>query len=150
VLNVSRSNGFATGGKNMSELARGLLVCACAVVGLSFSTTQSSAAVPVGTVIGVFSNPVYSGFVSNDPTVGQKTFYNNSATAPSTTIIGRNYIQWGVNPGLPFGTPYSMLTFTGNSYAPLIERLIPLTQVHLYVVWASGWIAPSVSSDSHA
>ena len=32
----------------------------------------------------------------------------------------------------------------------LAERLIPLTQVHLYVVWASGWIAPSVSSDSHA
>ena len=67
-------------------------------------------------IIGVFSNPVLSGYVANDPNVGDLTFFNNSATAGASLSIfnGGSSMKWGTNPPPQDpNTNFSELDFVG-------------------------------------
>ena len=86
-------------------------VLAAAVVG-----TFSSISAQADTIIGVFSNPIDSGFILNDPGLGQTTFSDNSSTAPASTFItnGGSTLQWGTQSPIT-DHAFSRLTFTGAS-----------------------------------
>lgn len=89
---------------------------------------NSQATVAQGTIIGVFSNPVSSGQVVNDPVFGASTFANDTTTAvysinnstnptlggtPPQQLTGSSLI-WGNDPGTSGFTTYSELEFFGN------------------------------------
>jgi hypothetical protein len=86
-----------------------LLVAAAVIVG--GATAQAD------TVVGVFSDPALTGFVANDPNIGDATFFDNSAVAPFfiTYPNGGSSIQWGWNPSppQPANTIFSQLDFVG-------------------------------------
>jgi hypothetical protein len=111
----------------MSKSTVGALLGAVALTAMTLSpTTGASATVAEFQMMGVFSDPVYLGSILNTPAVGEKTFYDNSATAPASTIISSDgsTLQWGTNPATPVGTNYSLLQFTG-AMLPLGDNTIP-------------------------
>jgi hypothetical protein len=112
----------------MHNSVRNALLCGAtaATVGC-FSTVAWSAVITQAQIKGVFSNPVYTGSVLNTPAVGQKTFFNNSATAPSATSISPDgsTLQWGTNVPISPGTNYSLLKFTGAT-VPLKDMATPI------------------------
>ena len=97
----------------------GLVVC------LGCTPALASVPAPTGQIVGTFSDPIYSGSVLNAPVLGQRTFYDNSSTAPATTFINGNILTWGTNTGNPFpGTDYSTLTFSGAT-VPYADQTSP-------------------------
>src|SRR5882757_7838266 len=58
-------------------------------VALALGTPQARAngLPPGGTIIGVFSNPIYSGFVTHDPNISSSAYFDNTATAPLSLSI---------------------------------------------------------------
>ena len=66
-------------------------------------------AIVVTPLYGVFSDPITSGNILNDPTVGQQSFLNNSATAYDPITNSGSTLTWGTN------SASSTLTFTGNT-----------------------------------
>jgi hypothetical protein len=111
----------------MPRIFNNLALCAVAISGCGVSTAVSAAA-PEEQIVGVFSDPVFIGYLFNNPTVGAKTFEDYSAAAPATTFIspdGRT-IQWGANSGsAPIGTPFSTLTFSGD-FVPDADQSTPI------------------------
>jgi hypothetical protein len=72
-----------------------IAVSVCAVA-LALGTPQARAngLAGGGTIIGIFSDPIYSGFVTHDPTISSPpVYFNNSATAPLSTFIVNRQIQ---------------------------------------------------------
>jgi len=74
------------------------------------------------TIIGVFSNPVLTGNVLNDPAVGNLTYFDNTVSAAvgaasgaGAGCLGSNMLCWGVSTsGVPLSQSYSELAFTGT------------------------------------
>ena len=97
----------------MREHKRAALLSGAAAIALGFSIQASMATIVGGQVTAVFSDPVYAGWIYNDPSVGLRTYMDSSTTAPPYFIDNGNSIQWGGNFTSPIGTNYSTLTFTG-------------------------------------
>src|SRR6185437_13871774 len=96
-------------GATMPRMCKSLALCAVAISGCGASTA-APAAVTDERIVGVFSDPVFVGYISNDTTVGEKTFADYSANAPATTFISPDgsAIQWGSNTSsVPIGPPFS-------------------------------------------
>ena len=107
-----------------------LTVCG---VALALGTLQARAGgLPTGgAIIGVFSDPIYSGFVTHDPSLSASTYLDNSATAPfSLSIVNStdptlggtpplqaigSKLQWGSNgdPSIDPSQTFSELIFFG-------------------------------------
>ncbi len=106
-----------------------LSVCGLA---LALATTQARAngLTPGGTIIGIFSDPIYSGFVTHDPTIDSPpAYFDNSATAPlSTSIVNStdptlagtpplqatgSKLQWGSDGSVDPSESFSELIFFG-------------------------------------
>lgn len=82
-----------------------------------------------GTIIGVFSDPIYSGFVSHDPNISSSTYFDNTATAPlSLSIVNStdptlggtpalqatgSKLQWGSDNSVDPSEQFSELIFFG-------------------------------------
>jgi hypothetical protein len=50
---------------------------------LGMAQARADGLTPGGTIIGIFSDPIYSGFVTHDPTISSPpAYFDNSATAP--------------------------------------------------------------------
>ncbi len=109
----------------MLGFVRGAILTGSAVVALGSSPSSSWASVAEEQITGVFSDPLYAGYIDNTPAVGAKTYYDNSATAPASTTISGGTLTWGTNPPTAVGTNYSTLTFTGN-YVPFADQTSPL------------------------
>ncbi len=84
---------------------------------------HSQATVAQGTIIGVFSNPIFSGQVVNDPLLGTSTIANNTSTAvysinnstnPAPGHLTGSSLIWGNDPGTSGFTTFSELQFFGN------------------------------------
>ncbi len=89
-----------------------LTVCG---VALALGTLQARAGgLPTGgTIIGVFSDPIYSGFVTHDPSLSSSTYFDNSATAPfSLSIVNSTNPTLGGTP--PLQTTGSKLQWVSN------------------------------------
>src|ERR1700722_5928205 len=116
------------GGGNM-RIKIGVSVCA---VALALGTPQARAngLAGGGTLIGVFSDPIYSGFVPHDPTISSPpTYFDNSATAPLSlsivnstdpTLAGTpalqatgSKLQWGSDASVDPSEQFSELIFFG-------------------------------------
>jgi len=101
-------------------------------VALALGITQAQAnGLPTGgTIIGVFSDPIYSGFVTHDPTISSPpTYFDNSATAPLSlsivnstdpTLAGTpalqatgSKLQWGSDASVDPSEQFSELIFFG-------------------------------------
>jgi PEP-CTERM motif len=111
----------------MPKISSGLAIYT-AVIGAFTVSTAVSAATPEEQLTGVFSDPVYVGYIFNNPGVGQKTYADYSAAAPATTFISPDgsTIQWGTNTAPPdVGTPYSTLTFSGD-FVPNTDQAAPI------------------------
>jgi hypothetical protein len=108
----------------MSRLFTFSLLCGAA---WAFAVTAASAATAEDQIIGVFSDPIYSGFDANNPNVGDKLFIDNSSTAPASTFIEGGTLTWGAEPPPPptVGTNFSQLTFTG-SFVPFGDQNTPV------------------------
>jgi hypothetical protein len=66
-----------------------IALSACGLA-LALGTPQARAdgLTPGGTIIGIFSDPIYSGFVTHDPTIDSPpAYFDNSATAPLSLSI---------------------------------------------------------------
>jgi hypothetical protein len=78
-------------------------------VALALGTPQAQAGgslPPGGTIIGVFSDPIYSGFVTHDPNIFSSTYFDNTATAPfSLSIVNSTNPALEGTPPLPGSTP---------------------------------------------
>jgi PEP-CTERM motif len=77
-------------------------------VALALGTLQARAdGLPAGgTIIGVFSDPIYSGFVTHDPNIFTSTYFDNTATAPfSLSIVNSTNPALEGTPPLPGETP---------------------------------------------
>src|SRR6185437_15321811 len=114
-------------GATMPRMCKSLALCAVAISGCGASTA-APAAVTDERIVGVFSDPVFVGYISNDTTVGEKTFADYSANAPATTFISPDgsAIQWGSNTSsVPIGTPFSELTFNGD-FVPDADQSTPI------------------------
>ena len=94
---------------------------ALAVVGM-FGSGHAEADVLAGQqIIGVFSNPVFSGNILNDPSLGQTTFMDNSSSSAATDNVITNNgsssstLSWGAQPPGTINPAfqYSQLTFSG-------------------------------------
>jgi hypothetical protein len=83
-----------------------LSVCGIA---LTLGTVQARAGgslPPGGTIIGVFSDPIYSGFVTHDPNIFTSTYFDNTKTAPlSLSIVNSTNPALEGTPPLPGETP---------------------------------------------
>src|ERR1700722_15488272 len=83
-----------------------LSVCGIA---LALGTVQARAGgslPPGGTIIGVFSDPIYSGFVTHDPNIFTSTYFDNTKTAPlSLSIVNSTNPALEGTPPLPGQTP---------------------------------------------
>jgi hypothetical protein len=92
---------------------------ATALTILCWSAAYSFATVAVeeGTITGVFTAPVYTGFVANDPDDGFATYFDNSRTAPATTSISSDgsTLTWG----------NSSIQFTGAP-VPVADTTTPI------------------------
>ncbi len=83
-----------------------------------------------GTIIGIFSDPIYSGFVTHDPTISSPpTYFDNTATAPLSlsivnstdpTLAGTpplqatgSKLQWGADASVDPSEQFSELIFFG-------------------------------------
>jgi len=116
---------------------------ALAIAGFGLDRAQAGTVTAGDTIIGIFSSPVLSGYLLNDPAVGQTTFMDNTGTAVSsiansadpTLVAGPppiqatgSVLQWGTdNPGgAPSAQGVSQLTFSG---APIPNT--PLSQTFL-------------------
>jgi hypothetical protein len=111
----------------MPRIFNSLALCAVAIGGYGVSTTAFAAATEEK-FVGVFSDPVFVGYLFNNPTVGAKLFQDYSADAPATTFISPDgsTIQWGANSGsVPIGTPFSTLTFSGD-FVPDADQSTPI------------------------
>ena len=111
----------------MPRIFNSLALCAVAIGGYGVSTTAFAAATEEK-FVGVFSDPVFVGYLFNTPTVGAKLFQDYSADAPATTFISPDgsTIQWGANSGgVPIGTPFSTLTFSGD-FVPDADQSTPI------------------------
>jgi len=111
----------------MPRMCKSSAPCVIAIIGCGVSTAVSAAATDER-IVGVFSDPVFVGYVFNDPSVGEKTFADYSAKAPATTFISPDgsTIQWGANTGaVPVGTPFSELTFSGD-FVPDADQSTPI------------------------
>jgi len=87
-------------------------------------STCAQANVVQGTILGIFSNPILSGNVANDPFLGQLTFFDNTGTAVVSinnsvdpTVAGTplqqttgSAMNWGALSG---GVGFSTLVFFG-------------------------------------
>jgi hypothetical protein len=114
-------------GAMMPRIFNSLALCAVAIGGYGVSTTAFAAATEEK-FVGVFSDPVFVGYLFNNPTVGSKLFQDYSANAPATTFISTDgsTIQWGTNSGgVPIGTPFSTLTFSGD-FVPDADQSTPI------------------------
>jgi hypothetical protein len=77
-------------------------------VALALGTLQARAdgLPPGGTIIGIFSDPIYSGFVTHYPNISSSTYFDNSATAPlSLSIVNSTDPTLEGTPPLPGETP---------------------------------------------
>jgi hypothetical protein len=77
-------------------------------VALALGTLQARAdgLPPGGTIIGIFSDPIYSGFVTHDPNISSSTYFDNTATAPrSLSIVNSTDPTLEGTPPLPGETP---------------------------------------------
>jgi hypothetical protein len=110
----------------MSKLKVVSILGVVALTATTLSATNAAAVVPEFQMTGAFSDPVYLGNVLNTPAVGDSTFFNNSATAPASTIISPDgsTLQWGTNPPTSVGTVFSVLKFTG-AFLPLGDMATP-------------------------
>lgn len=111
----------------MPGMSNSLALCAVAIGSWGLSTAASAAQTEEH-LIGVFSDPVFVGFLFNSPSVGEKTFSDYSASAPATTFISPDgsTIQWGTNTSPdPIGTPFSTLTFNGD-FVPDTDQSTPI------------------------
>src|ERR1700722_5160185 len=116
------------GGGNM-RIKIGVSVCA---VALALGTPQARAngLAGGGTIIGIFSDPIYSGFVTPDPTISSPpVYFNNSAAAPLSTVIVNSTdptlagtpplqatgskLQWGADALVDPSAQFSELIFFG-------------------------------------
>lgn len=109
----------------MHERKRAALVFGATAIALGFSTEASMATV-LNQVTAVFSDPIYTGFLENDPTVGARTYMDSSSTAPAYFVNNGNSIQWGGNYATTVGTDYSTLTFTGAAGVPSTSPKTPV------------------------
>lgn len=103
------------------------LVLAIAVATLSSGSIRAAGISPLGTIVGIFSNPVLSGNDLNNPALGQVTFVNNVGTAVDSihnstdqTLIGvppeqlnGSSLTWGSFAAQP-NIGFSILTFFGG------------------------------------
>ncbi len=110
----------------MSKLKIMSILSVTALAATTLSVTNAAAVVPEFQMTGVFSDPVYLGNVLNTPAVGESTLYDNSASAPASTIISSDgsTLQWGTNPATDVGTVFSQLQFTG-AFLPLGDMSTP-------------------------
>jgi hypothetical protein len=91
---------------------------------------QASGLTPGSTIIGVFSDPIYSGFVTHDPTLSSPpAYFDNTATAPfSLSIVNStdptlggtpplqatgSKLQWGSDASVDPSESFSELIFFG-------------------------------------
>jgi hypothetical protein len=110
----------------MSECNRAALLLGAAAIALGFSTETPMAAVVANQITALFSDPVYAGFLSNDPSVGLRTYMDSTSTAPAYFVNNGNSIQWGGDFTATIGTNYSTLTFTGASGGPSSSPTTPV------------------------
>ena len=106
-----------------------LSVCGVALA-LGAPQARAEGLTPGGTIIGVFSDPIYSGFVTHDPTISSPpTYFDNSATAPLSlsivnstdpTLAGTpplqatgSKLQWGSDASVDPSEQFSELIFFG-------------------------------------
>jgi hypothetical protein len=84
------------------------------------ASAQASLSEGDNTLIGVFSNPIYSGFVINDPAFGELGSVDNTSSAVVSISGGGSTLQWGSDPGsgLPASEQYSQLVFSGALNLP--------------------------------
>src|ERR1700731_4654542 len=62
-------------------------VCGAAFA-LGMAQARADGLTPGGPIIGIFSDPIYSGFVTHDPTISSPpVYFDNSATAPLSLSI---------------------------------------------------------------
>lgn len=125
----------------MSYKAPLILIAAAA----NFCCGNMQASVMQGTILGIFSNPVLTGSVADDPASGQSTYEDNTGTAvvginnsTNPTLFGTppeqaygSVLVWGANPGnseldffgaqIPanYASPFQLgtLTFTNGTSA---------------------------------
>jgi hypothetical protein len=105
----------------------GLSVCA---VALALGTPQARAngLAGGGTIIGIFSDPIYSGFVTHDPNISSPpAYFNNSATASPSIVNSTDpalagtpplqatgsKLQWGSDASVDPSEQFSELIFFG-------------------------------------
>lgn len=104
-------------------------VCGVAFA-LGMAQARADGPTPGGTIIGIFSDPIYSGFVTHDPTISSPpVYFDNSATAPLSlsivnstdpTLAGTpalqatgSKLQWGSDASVDPSEQFSELIFFG-------------------------------------
>jgi hypothetical protein len=104
-------------------------VCGVAFA-LGMAQARADGLTPGGTIIGIFSDPIYSGFVTHDPTISSPpVYFDNSATAPLSlsivnstdpTLAGTpalqatgSKLQWGSDASVDPSEQFSELIFFG-------------------------------------
>ena len=97
---------------------------------LGMAQARADGLTPGGTIIGIFSDPIYSGFVTHDPTISSPpVYFDNSATAPLSlsivnstdpTLAGTpalqatgSKLQWGSDASVDPSEQFSALIFFG-------------------------------------
>jgi hypothetical protein len=83
-----------------------LSVCGLALASGTLQAQAGGSLPPGGTIIGVFSDPIYSGFVTHDPNIFTSTYFDNTKTAPlSLSIVNSTNPALEGTPPLPGQTP---------------------------------------------
>jgi hypothetical protein len=97
---------------------------------LGMAQARADGLTPGGTIIGIFSDPIYSGFVTHDPTISSPpAYFDNSATVPLSlsivnstdpTLAGTpalqatgSKLQWGSDASVDPSEQFSELIFFG-------------------------------------
>jgi hypothetical protein len=97
---------------------------------LGMAQARADGLTPGGTIIGIFSDPIYSGFVTHDPTISSPpAYFDNSVTAPlSLSIVNStdpalagtpalqatgSKLQWGSDASVDPSEQFSELIFFG-------------------------------------
>jgi PEP-CTERM motif-containing protein len=111
------------------RIKNALSVCAVALA-LGMPQARANGLAGGGTIIGIFSDPIFSGFVTHDPTIlSPPLYFNNSATAPLSlsivnstdpTLAGTpllqatgSKLQWGSDASVDPSEQFSELIFFG-------------------------------------
>ena len=106
---------------------------------LGMAQARADGLTPGGTIIGIFSDPIYSGFVTHDPTISAPpVYFDNSATAPLSlsivnstdpTLAGTpalqatgSKLQWGSDASVDPSEQFSELIFFGAPVAANIHE----------------------------